>query len=400
RAYRFDGELNIANRGIMEFQEMLKVGPQFLWCLLGLSQEGNFKAGRFALISADEVIVAHTNENEYKTFISDKKNEALQSRIIIHKIPYNLRLDEEVKIYEKLIRQSEMTDVHIAPDALKIAAMFSILTRLKPSAKEEGLSILTKLKLYNREEADGYKLTKLRELMLEGQEKDEGMSGIDPRYIINRISAALITTGHKCINPIDVIRALKDGLDQHPSITREEKDAYLDKMHVVRNEYNTWAKNAVQKAFVYSYEDSAQTLFLNYLDNIEAYCNKTRLKDPITQEEIDPDEKLMRSLEEQIGVSDGAKKSFREEILIAMGVSAKKGLPFSYKSHYRLKEAIEKKLFADLKDVVRITTSVKTPDEEQLKRINAVVKELVDNHNYCPSCANEMLRYVGSLMNR
>src|SRR5690625_3401416 len=102
RAYRFDGELNKANRGLMEFQEMLKSDEKFLWHLLSLTQEGNFKAGRFALISADMLIVAHTNETEYRHFISNKKNENLHSRIIVMPIPYNLKVSEEKRIYEKM----------------------------------------------------------------------------------------------------------------------------------------------------------------------------------------------------------------------------------------------------------------------------------------------------------
>lgn len=400
RAYRFDGELNIANRGIMEFQEMLKVGPQFLWSLLSLSQEGNFKAGRFALISADEVIVAHTNENEYKSFITNKANEALQSRMIIHRIPYNLKLDEEIKIYEKLIGQSEMQDTHIAPNSFKMAGIFSILTRLKMSPKLSGLTLLTKLKLYNGEDSDGYKTTKVRELMLEGYEQKEGMSGIDPRYVINRISAALIKSGTKCINSIDVLKALKDGLDQSTSISQEEKSKYQDFVNIARKEYDEIAKNEVYKAFVYAYEDSAKTLLANYLDNVEAFCSKSNLKDPITEEEVAPDEKLMRSIEEQIKVSDGAKESFRKEIMIAIGACARKCKTFDYDSHQQLKSAIEKKLFADLKDVVKITTSVKTPDEAQLKKINEVAKEMIEKHGYCAICANETIKYVGSLLNR
>src|SRR5699024_7825559 len=135
RAYRFDGELNKANRGMMEFQEMLKCDEKFLWLLLSLTQEGNFKAGRFALISADELIVAHTNEAEYRSFISNKKNEALHSRMIVMPVPYNLQVSEEERIYEKMIQTSEMAHVHIAPHALKAAAIFSILTRLKESKK-------------------------------------------------------------------------------------------------------------------------------------------------------------------------------------------------------------------------------------------------------------------------
>lgn len=397
RAYRFDGELNKANRGLMEFQEMLKCDEKFLWNLLSLTQEGNFKAGRFALISADELIVAHTNESEYKAFISNKKNEALQSRMIVMPVPYNLKVSDEEKIYTKLIGQSDMNHVHIAPHALRAAAIFSILTRLKES-KKQGMDLVKKMRMYDGEEVEGYKEADLKEMQNEFVE--EGMSGIDPRYVINRISSALIKHDMPCINALDVLRALKDGLDQHPSITREERDKYLNFISVARKEYDNLAKKEIQKAFVYSFEESARTLFDNYLDNIESYCNWSKIKDPLTGEEMDPDERLMRSIEEQIGVSENAKKAFREEILIRISAYSRKGKKFDYSMHDRLREAIEKKLFTDLKDIVKITTSTKTPDESQLKRINEVTKRLIDEHGYCSVCSNELLRYVGSLLNR
>ncbi|WP_141335172.1 PrkA family serine protein kinase [Paenibacillus sp. tmac-D7] len=397
RAYRFDGELNKANRGLMEFQEMLKCDEKFLWNLLSLTQEGNFKAGRFALISADELIVAHTNESEYKSFIANKKNEALQSRMIVMPIPYNLKVSEEEKIYGKLIQQSDMKHVHIAPHSLRAAAIFSILTRLKES-KKQGMDLVKKMRMYDGQEVEGYKDADLKEMQNEFLE--EGMTGIDPRYVINRISSALIRHDLEFINALDVLRALKDGLDQHPSITKDERERYLNFISIARKEYDELAKKEVQKAFVYSFDESAKTLFNNYLDNIEAYCNWGKIKDPLTGEEMDPDERLMRSIEEQIGISENAKKAFREEILIRMSTYSRKGRRFDYSSHERLREAIEKKLFTDLKDIVKITTSTKTPDENQLKRINEVIKRLVEEHGYTTASANELLRYVGSLLNR
>jgi len=397
RAYRFDGELNKANRGLMEFQEMLKCDEKFLWNLLSLTQEGNFKAGRFALISADELIVAHTNESEYKAFIANKKNEALQSRMIVMPIPYNLKVSAEEKIYAKLIAQSDMRHIHIAPHALRSAAIFSILSRLKES-KKQGMDLVKKMRMYDGEEVEGYKEADLKEM--QNEYSDEGMSGIDPRYVINRISSALIKHDLPCINALDVLRALKDGLDQHPSITKEEREKYLNFISVARKEYDNLAKKEVQKAFVYSFEESARTLFENYLDNIESYCNWSKIKDPLTGEEMDPDERLMRSIEEQIGISENAKKAFREEILIRISAYSRKGKKFDYSTHDRLREAIEKKLFTDLKDIVKITTSTKTPDENQLKRINEVSKRLIDEHGYCSVCSNELMRYVGSLLNR
>ncbi len=397
RAYRFDGELNKANRGMMEFQEMLKCDEKFLWHLLSLTQEGNFKAGRFALISADELIVAHTNETEYRSFISNKKNEALHSRIIVMPVPYNLKVSEEERIYEKMIAESDVSDVHIAPHTLKVAAMFSILTRLK-EPKRTDIDLVKKMRLYDGESVEGYNSVDVEDMKKEYN--DEGMSGIDPRYVINRISSTIIRKNMESINSLDVLRSLKEGLDQHPSISSEDRERYLNFISAARKEYDDIAKKEVQKAFVYSYEESAKTLMDNYLDNVEAYCNKNKLRDPLTGEEMNPDEKLMRSIEEQIGISENAKKAFREEILIRISAYARKGKRFDYNSHERLREAIQKKLFADLKDVVKITTSTKTPDEQQLKKVNEVVARLIDEHGYNSTSANELLKYVGSLLNR
>ncbi|HLW01461.1 MAG TPA: protein prkA [Ktedonobacterales bacterium] len=397
RAYRFDGELNIANRGLMEFVEMLKVDEKFLYVLLTLSQEQNIKTGRFSMIYADEVVISHTNESEFQAFVGNRKSEALQDRIILIKVPYNLRVSDEVKIYEKLLKQSALQNVHIAPNTLRIASTFAVLTRLEPS-KKAGMSLMKKLKLYDGEDLEDFKQKDIKELQDEAQR--EGMDGISPRYVINRLSSALVRENVTCINPIDALRALRDGLDQHTGISREERERYLNFISEARKEFDQLAQKEVQRAFVYSYEESARTLLNNYLDNVEAYCNKTKVRDPITDEDMEPDEQLMRSIEEQIGITENAKKTFREEILIRISSLARRGQTFDYTSHERLKEAIEKKLFADLRDVVKITTSSRTPDAEQLRKINEVVNRLITDHGYCPVCANELLKYAGTLLNR
>lgn len=398
RAYRFDGELNIANRGLMEFVEMLKVDEKFLYSLLTLSQEQNIKTGRFAMIYADEVILSHTNENEYISFAGNRKSEALQDRIILVRVPYNLRVSQEERIYYKLLNQSEvLRNVHIAPNTLKVAAMFAVMTRLE-EPKRQNVDIVKKMKLYDGEDVEGYKSKDVREL--KDETVREGMDGISPRYIINRLSSALVRDGVTCINPIDALRAIKDGFEQHTGISSDQRDRYLNLISAARKEYDELAKIEVQRAFVYSFEEMARTMCNNYLDNVEAYCNKERIKDPITEEEMDPDEQLMRSIEEQIGISENAKNTFRQEILIRISSYARKGRSFEYNSHERLKEAIEKKIFADLKDVVKITTSAKTPDPDQLRRINEVIDRLVKDGGYCPVCANELLTYVGTLLSR
>jgi serine protein kinase len=397
RAFRFDGELNVANRGVMEFIEMLKCDEKFLYNLLTLSQEQNIKTGRFAMIYADEVIVSHTNEHEFNAFVANKRSEALHDRIILIRVPYNLRVSDEVRIYEKLIRQGDLPGVHIAPNTLRVSSVFAILSRLEPS-KKVGMSLMKKLELYDGEDVEDFSQTDVRELQEEARR--EGMEGISPRYVINALSQALARDEAQCLNPIDALRALRDGLEQHPGLDREARESLLNLISEARKHYDDLAKKEVQKAFVYSFEESAKTLLDNYLDNVEAYCNRTKLRDPITGEELEPDERLMRSIEEQIAISENAKKAFREEILIRLSSLARRGQTFEYTSHERLREAIEKKLFADLKDVVKITTSTKTPDEEQLRRINDVVNRLITEQGYCSVCANELLKYVGTLLNR
>jgi len=398
RAYRFDGELNIANRGIMEFIEILKSDEKFLYSLLTLSQEQSIKTGRFAMIYADEVIMSHTNENEYNTFVGNRKSEALQDRIIMIKVPYNLKITQEERIYDKLLNQSDaLRNIHIAPNTLKIAAMFAIMTRLEEPTRAN-VDIVKKMKLYDGEDVEGFKSKDVKELKEDTVR--EGMDGISPRYIINRLSNALVRDNITCINPIDALRTIKDGFDQHTGINAEQRERYLNLIALARREYDLIAKTEVQRAFVYSFEEMAKNMCNSYLDNVEAYCNKERMKDPITEEELEPDERLMRSIEEQIGISENAKNTFRQEILIRISSYSRKGKAFEYSSHERLKEAIEKKIFSDLKDVVKITTSTKTPDADQLRRINEVIDRLVREHGYCTICANELLGYVGTLLSR
>ena len=406
RAYNFDGELNIANRGVMEFIEMLKAEKRFLYELNTVAGEQTIKASRFALIYCDVAVIAHTNEYEYNSYFSNKENEAMIDRIFVVKVPYNLRVSEEVRIYEKLIGQSDVRDtsssldlsgIHIAPYTLRVASMFAILTRLRPS-KKAGLSIISKMKLYDGEKQVGdWDQRHVKEL--HDEYLDEGMNGVSPRFIINRISTALVKGGKAYVTPIDVLRSLRDGITEYTN-NEEERRRLLGFIDEVRKEFDETAKKEVQRAFVYSYEESAKTLMNNYIDNVEAFCNREKVKHPITGEDVEPDERLMRSIEEQIGVTENAKREFREGMMRSVASLMRRGQNFSVNSDERLKEAIEKKLFVDLKDIVKITTSTKTPDELQLKKINEVVDRMCKEQGYSPESANELLRYVGTLLNR
>ncbi|MCL4487931.1 MAG: protein prkA [Chloroflexi bacterium] len=397
RAYRFDGELNVANRGLMEFIEMLKADERFLYVLLTLSQEKNIKTGRFPLIYADEVVVAHTNETEFNAFMADKKSEALQDRMIVVRMPYNLRVTAEEKIYEKLLRQSNIGGIHIAPHTLNVASMFAVLTRLE-EPKARGLSLAAKMKLYDGSDVEGYHRKDIKQI--KEQTEREGMDGISPRFIINRISAAFTRPSTTCVNPIDALRVIKEGVEGHSGLTKTQRERYINLIADARKEYDEIARTDVQKAFFVSFEKEAHALLENYLDNVEAYLDDTKLSDPITGEEVPPNEKLMRSIEDKVKVPESGKDGFRNEIFRKVAMAERRGENFDYRTHDKLREAIEKQLFDERHDTIKLTVTSRNPDPEQLRRINEVVDTLISREGYCPVCANELLKYVSSLLAR
>ncbi len=402
RAYRFDGELNISNRGLMEFIEILKVDIKFLYVLLTATQEKNIKTPRFPLLSCDEVILTHTNEAEYKKFVGQPENEALIDRMIVCRVKYNLKVSEEIRIYEKLLSHGDTKGIHIAPHTLKVAAMFAILSRLE-DPKDRTLDKVKKMKLYNDEDVEGVAKADIPRLKREAV--TEGMDGVSPRYIINRLVTTAIRGNDEdgkvqYITPIDVLRALKDGLETTSKFKPEERSRYEELLQLAKVEFDHIARTEVQKAFFVSFEDEAQALVDNYIDNIQAYLDGTKMKDPITQDEIEPDEKIMRSIEGKIGIHEEAKESFRNEVVRKVALATRHGGKFQYAAHSRLREAIEKQLFEERRDTIKMTITSRTKEPGELKRINQVVKTLCDKHGYIEESANELLKYVSSMMAR
>ena len=216
-----------------------------------MTQEKNIKTGRFSLIYADEFVIAHTNEAEFKEFLADKKSEALQDRMIMVQMPYNLKASAEVRIYEKLLKRVSIDPIHIAPHALEAAAMFAVPSRLE-EPKMAGLTLIKKMRLYDGQEVEGFRQKDVK--LVKSQTEREGMDGISPRFVINRISSSLIRPNTRCINPIDVLRAIKDRFDTHGSFKREDRERFDNLIADVRREYDEVAKNDVQKAFFISFE--------------------------------------------------------------------------------------------------------------------------------------------------
>ncbi|MCR9243825.1 MAG: serine protein kinase [bacterium] len=397
RAFNFDGEFCVANRGIVEFIEVLKLDVAFLYDLLTASQEHKIKPKKFAQTDIDEVIIGHTNEPEYNRLQSNELMEAFRDRTIKIDIPYNLRLENEVKIYEKDFGTKEVPGKHIAPHTLAIAAMWAILTRLE-EPKKANLSLLQKLKLYNGKSLPGYTRDNIRELREETVR--EGLEGISPRYIQDKISNVLVRD-MPCINPFMVMNELEEGLDHHSLISDPEiKKRYKDMLLVVREEYEEIIKNEVQRA-ISADEEAIARLCGNYIDNVKAYTQNEKVKNPYTGRDEEPDERLMRSIEEKINIPDTRKEDFRREIMNYIGALAVEGKSFHYKTNERLHRALELKLFEDQKDSIKLTSLVSTVvDKDTQEKIEVVKGRLMRDFGYDEISATDVLNYVASIFAR
>jgi serine protein kinase len=399
RAFNFDGEFNVANRGVIEFIEVLKLDVAFLYDLLGASQEHAIKPKKFAQTDIDEVIIGHTNEPEYKRLQNNELMEAFRDRTLKIDIPYNLRLDNEVKIYQRDYNPERIRGKHIAPHTLEIASMWAVLTRLE-EPKKANLTLMQKLKLYNGKTLPGYTEDNIKELREEARR--EGMEGISPRYIQDKISNALVKVEDGgCVNPFMVLNELEEGLHHHSLIASEDqKKRFKELLADVKSEYEDIVKNEVQRA-ICADEEAINRLFMNYIDNVKAYTQRQKVKNKYTGQDEEPDERLMRSIEEKIDIPESRKDDFRREIMNYIGALAVEGKKFHYRSNERLQKALELKLFEDQKDTIKLTSLVSgVVDKDTQEKIDIVKSRLVKGYGYCETCASDVLSFVASIFAR
>ena len=399
RAFNFDGELNIANRGLIEFIEILKLDVAFLYDLLGASQEHKIKPKKFPQTDIDEVILGHTNEPEYRKLQNNELMEAFRDRTVKIDIPYNTVWQEEVKIYARDFNDRQITGKHIAPHTIEMSAMWAVLTRLEEPKKAQ-ITLLQKLKLYGGKTLPGFTEDNIKEFHEEALR--EGMEGISPRYIQDKISNALVRDDSGvCVNPFMVLNELESGLQHHSLITREEvRKRYRELLAMVKQEYEDVVKNEVQKA-ISADEEAIARLCGNYVDNIKAYTFREKVRNKFTGQEEDPDERLMRSIEEKIDISESRKDDFRREIMNYIAALALEGKQFDYKTNERLQKALELKLFEDQKDSIKLTSLVSTVvDRDTQEKIDIVKGRLIKNYAYCDVCATDVLNYVASIFAR
>lgn len=401
RAFNFDGEFNISNRGIIEFIEVLKLDVAFLYDLLGASQEHKIKPKKFSQTDIDLVILGHTNEPEYRKLQNNEFMEALRDRTIKIDVPYVTKLDEEIKIYKRDFNDSTVRGKHIAPHTIEMAAMWGILTRLE-QPKKANLTLLQKLKLYNGKLLTGFTEEDVKEIRKETSR--EALDGISPRYIQDKISNSLVSDmyeGEGCINPFMVLNELENGLRSYSLIDSEDKKKHFaDLLTIVRQEYEEIVKNEVQRA-ISADDDAIARMCSNYIDNVKAFTRKEKVKNKYTGQSEDPDERLMRSIEEKIDVPESRKDDFRREIMNYIGALSLDGKPFDFRSNERLYRALELKLFEDQKDSIKLSSLVSNVvDKDTQEKIDIVKARLVKNYGYCEICSNDVLNFVASIFAR
>ena len=394
RILSLNGAFNVGNRGIVELVEVFKNEIEFLHTIITATQEKRVPCpGKHDMIHFDGVILAHCNESEWNKFRSEHTNEAILDRIVKINVPYVLELDQEIKIYEKLLGRSDF-EAHIAPHTIRVASMFSVLSRLHATQK---CDMLTKMKIYNGEEViEKGRVKKIDIKDLREEFRYEGMKGISTRFIMKAIDNALADSKKDFITPVTVIKSLTRQV-QEQLIDEEFRAHCLELIQkLVREEYLKMLENEIAKAFVTAYEEQAQTLFNSYLDNAEAHTTHQKIKDKITSEERTPDERFMRAIEEQIGITGSSRDGFRSDVTAYMFAKMRRREKVDFRSYEPLKEAIESYLIASVKDMARIVTKSISRDDDQQKKYSEMVQTMIDEYGYTGESAEEVLTYASN----
>jgi serine protein kinase len=400
RAFSFDGEFCVGNRGIVEFIEMLKLAQEFLYDLLGASQERQIKPKKFSQISIDEAIIGHTNNPEYERLKSNQYMEALKDRTVKIDIPYLLSWTDEGNVLSQDYGPGKVRQ-HVAPHTLEIASLWCVLTRLEDD-KDGKLTLVQKARLYNGEILPGYTEDTVKEL--KDKHPNEGLKfGVSARYAQDKISNCL-SNNHDYISPFMVMHEIKEGLGNNTLINKKEELAhYYNCVDLTMKELDEILKDEVRKALVGD-EKVIERLCANYIENILAYIRKSKVKNKFTGRDEPPNERLMRSIEEKISVPDQGVDDFRRTIAAFIGDMANSDKKFRWDSNSELKKALEAKLFEDTRDHIKLSAlnvseaTVVQPDIQE--KIDQIKKRLIDQYGYNDKSASDVLDYVGSLFAR
>jgi serine protein kinase len=378
-AYGFSGGLNRANQGILEFVEMFKAPIKMLHPLLTATQESNYiGTENIGAIPFQGILLAHSNEAEWQSFRNSRTNEAFLDRVSVVKVPYCLRVTEESRIYEKLIRGSALADAPCAPHTLEMLARFSVLSRLKPHPNSRPFA---KMRVYDGEnirETDP-KVKTMQEYR-DAAGVDEGMDGISTRFAYKVLAATFNHSSHEvAADPVHLMYVLEEAIrrEQFPP---ETEAAYLATIKSeLASRYAQFIGNEIQKAYLESYGDYGQNLFDRYLDYADAWIEDQDFKDPDTGQLLNRDllNAELTKIEKPAGIANP--KDFRNEVVkFALRTRAtNSGRNPSWTSYEKIREVIEKRMFSQVEDLLPVISFGTKKDNETEKKHDEFVNRMV-----------------------
>lgn len=386
RAFNFDGEFCVANRGLMEFIEVLKLDVAFLYDLLGASQERLIKPKKFPQTSLDTVIIGHTNEAEFNKLKKNEFMEAMRDRTSRIDIPYTLKLESEQRIYAKTFDLKPLKK-HMAPHTIEIASMWAIMTRLETPNNQQ-LQLIQKLKLYDGKTVKDFGPEFVKRLQKEAER--EGLVGVSPRFIQDSLGDAACSHLDPCVNPFMVLDAIKKRLK------RTLMDDQLVKRYQgpeIMGEVESALEEMIQQDVgraISGDENAIKETFEKYIHNVEAYVNEGKVKNSFGSL-VPPDEKFMQAVEIKMDITDPRKDEWRTKLMNRIATKLMNGEKFEYNSNDQLRTAIEMKLFEDTKDNIDLLAVLAGNEDTIAEGKNAIILSRLTERGYCPHCAKKAM---------
>ena len=379
-AYSFSGGLCKANQGLMEFVEMFKAPIKVLHPLLTATQEGNYNTTEgMGSVPFDGIILAHSNESEWQTFLNNKHNEAFLARVYIVKVPYCLRVTEEQLIYDKLLRNSSLREAHCAPDTLRMLAQFSVLTRLK---EPENSSIYSKMRVYDGENLkDVDPRAKSMQEYRDMAGVDEGMDGLSTRFAF-KILSKVFNFDHSEVaaNPVHLMHVLEQRIEQEqfPQELQEQYRRFI-KEYLVPH-YVEFIGKEIQTAYLESYSEYGQNIFDRYVMYADFWIQDQEFRDPDTGEIFDRQSlnEELEKIEKPAGISNP--KDFRNEVVnfVLRARANNNGRNPSWMSYQKLRDVIEKKMFSNTEELLPVISFNPKGSEDDRRKHDNFVKRMMD----------------------
>jgi serine protein kinase len=389
RSFEYSGAFCNANRGIFSGEELLKLQKEFLYDFLHATQEKTIKPRNNPRMDIDQVIVGRTNMPEYREKKGDEKMEAFNDRTKRIDYPYVLQYSQEAKIYNKMLNNASVPEVHVEPHTLEMAALFSVMTRID-EPNDATVDTLQKVKAYNGENSDDVDVHKLRE-----EAGEEGMDGVSARFVGDEISEAIVTRMHDenySLSPLVVISHLEENLEDHGSIPEDNFADYYTYLEDVREEFKDRAIEDVRYALAYN-TDEIQQQGEKYMDNVMAYIDDDQVEDDITGELVEPDESFMRSVEQELDIPKDRKDDFRQEISNWVSRRARRGEEFNPQDNDRLLRALERKNWSDKRHNINFNALINPSGEED---VQSEWIDALQERGYSEEGAKEVLEYAGA----